>query len=143
MPFCKTTLKASRPLPPAYPKELKTLGDHLRKNRLDQKLLQREVGRQLGVDESTIYNWEINRISPSLSHIPKIIKFIGYIPWETSAGNIKMNRQLLGISQEFLAKQIGVDSGTLSRWEVGKGAPSKEQLERLNKFLASLRGRFQ
>jgi transcriptional regulator with XRE-family HTH domain len=129
-------------LSPAYPKHLKTLGDHLRKNRLDKKLLQREVGRQLGVEKDTVTNWETNRTSPSLSHIPKIIKFIGYIPWETSTENIKMSRQLLGISQEFLAKQIGVDPGTLARWETAKGAPSKKQWAMIDQFLASLESNF-
>ena len=114
----------------------------MRKNRLDKKLFQREVGRQIGVEESTITNWETNRTSPSLSHIPKIIKFIGYIPCKTSVENIKMSRQLLGISQEFLAKQIGVDPGTVARWETGKGAPSKKQLTMIDQFLASLESNF-
>jgi transcriptional regulator with XRE-family HTH domain len=134
LPFCHTSLKTCKPLSQDYPKNLKTLGDHLRKRRLDQKLLQREVGFQLGVDEATINNWETNRTSPSLSHIPKILKFIGYVPWQASKEDIKMRRQFLGISQEFLAKQIGVDPGTLARWERGKGVPTKEQLELLKQF---------
>ena len=138
LPFCKISLKAWKPPSSAYPKYLQTLGDHLRKNRLDQKLLQRDVGRLLGVDECTINKWETHRASPSLPYIPKIIKFIGYIPWEISAENIKRRRQLLGISQELLAKQIGVDPGTVARWEMGKGAPRKKLLRRLDQFFASL-----
>ncbi|PKN52828.1 MAG: transcriptional regulator [Deltaproteobacteria bacterium HGW-Deltaproteobacteria-13] len=109
----------------------------MRKNRLDKKLLQREVGRQFGVEKDTITNWEINRTFPSLSHIPKIIKFIGYIPWEVSAQNIKLCRKTMGISQKSLAKQIGVDPSTLSRWEKGIKAPSKEKLKMLSKCFAS------
>jgi len=103
----------------------------LRKSRLDKKLLQIEVGRQLGVNECSIHNWETNLTSPSLVHIPKIIKFIGYIPWKVSAGDIKINRQILGISQESLARRIGVDPGTVARWETGKRKPSKIFLKKL------------
>lgn len=122
---------------PAYPKHLKTLGDHLRKNRLDKKLLQRDVCLQLGVKKDTVTNWETNRTSPSLSHIPKIIKFIGYIPWKVSEGNILGKRQLLGISQKDLAKQIGVDPGTLAHWEAGKKKPAEIFRQNLEHFFKS------
>jgi len=134
LPFCQTSLKARKPLPIAYPKALKTLGDHLRKRRLDKKLLQKEVGHLLGVDKCTINNWETNRATPALFHIPRIIKFIGYIPWEIQEGDIKTRRQLWGISQESLAKQIGVDPGTVARWETGKRKPGKVFLKMLGEF---------
>jgi len=55
LPFCHLTLKAKKPLPLGYPQILKTLGDHLRKRRLDLNLLQKEVAEIIGVDETTIY----------------------------------------------------------------------------------------
>ncbi len=60
LPFCQITLKTQKPLPSAYPQTPKTLGDHLRKKRLDLKLLQKEVAQRLGVGESTVYNWGNN-----------------------------------------------------------------------------------
>ncbi len=81
LPFCQITLNAQKPLPSAYPQTLKTLGDHLRKRRLDLKLLQREVAQKLGVGESSIYNWENNLTKPALRYIPKIVKFLGYAPY--------------------------------------------------------------
>jgi DNA-binding XRE family transcriptional regulator len=80
LPFCHITLKAQKPLPSAYPQTLKTLGDHLRKRRLDLKLLQKEVAQRLGVGESSVYNWENNLTKPALRYIPKIVKFLGYVP---------------------------------------------------------------
>ena len=142
LPFCKVPLRAQRPPAPAYPKTLKTLGDHLRKRRLDLKILQKDVAQKLGVDEATVYNWETNRTKPNLSVIPKLIDFIGYTPFETStqtlAEKIKTYRQLIGITQKTLAKNLGIDPTTLARWEKRKGRPSKELLERLNQFFASL-----
>ena len=64
MPFCHVTLRGQKPLPPAYPRELRTIGDQLRKRRLDLGLRQKDVARLLGVDETTVYNWEGHRTSP-------------------------------------------------------------------------------
>jgi DNA-binding XRE family transcriptional regulator len=59
LPFCHIRLKSPKPNPDnRYPKELKTLGDHLRKRRLDKGLLQNDLARLLGVDKTTVTNWE-------------------------------------------------------------------------------------
>jgi DNA-binding XRE family transcriptional regulator len=63
-------IQAQKPLPATYPREFKTLGDHLRKRRLELGLLQREVAERLGVDETTVYNWERNRTNPSRQLVP-------------------------------------------------------------------------
>jgi len=42
------------------PEELNTLGDHLLRRRLVLKLLQRQVAEQIGVDKTSITNWEID-----------------------------------------------------------------------------------
>ena len=95
------------------------LGDHLRKKRLDLGLLQREVGQKIGVDECTIYNWENNRTTPYLYSIPKIIKFLGYNPFDskpqTLGEKLLYCRRILGISQKQLAQKLGVDPTALAR----------------------------
>jgi DNA-binding transcriptional regulator YiaG len=42
------------------PEKLETVGDHIRRRRILLKLLQKQVGQQLGVDKSTVHNWETN-----------------------------------------------------------------------------------
>ena len=136
--FCQITLKAQKPPSPAYPKSLKTLGDHLRKRRLDLKLLQSGVAEQIGVDKTTVYNWERNRSSPSLPFLPKIVKFVGYRPAAESGSlgeQIVSSRRLLGLRQKDLAASLGVDPSTLARWERGEREPSKKFLERLTALL--------
>ena len=73
LPFCHIQPTAGKPLPPAYPRELKALGDHLRKRRLDLGLLQRDVAEQLQVNQMTVCNWETNCTFPQLLMIPPLI----------------------------------------------------------------------
>ena len=54
LPFCHVTLRGQKPLPPGYPTHPKTLGDHLRKQRLDLGISQRELGGRLGVSEQSL-----------------------------------------------------------------------------------------
>jgi transcriptional regulator with XRE-family HTH domain len=128
-------------LPKAYPKELKTLGEHLRKRRLELKLLQKEVALILGVHETTIWNWERDRSSPNLHHLPKVIQFLGYLPFqaqaETLGEKIVNSRRLSGITQKELAKRLGVDPSTLARWERNESRPQKRLSARLAGFLVS------
>jgi transcriptional regulator with XRE-family HTH domain len=120
---------------------VRTLGDHLRKRRLDLELLQRETAEKLGVDGMTICNWETNRTFPQLRFIPNIIAFLGYdpynIPPEALGGRIIATRRRLGLSQKRLAGLLDIDPGTLTRWERGKSSPSKRLLGRLDAFLTS------
>jgi DNA-binding transcriptional regulator YiaG len=107
---------------------LNSIGDHIRKTRLDWGLLQREVAEILGGNATTVRCWEKKRNCPSLPFLPKIAAFLGYVPWDgppRSLGErIARARKWLGITQETLAREIGVDPATLARWEKGRGRPS-------------------
>ena len=62
------------------PEQLNTVGDHLRRRRLTLKLFQKQVAEQLGVDKTSVYNWETNRTKPDVEYMPSIIRFLGYNP---------------------------------------------------------------
>ena len=132
-------LKAHRPLSSAYPKALYTLGDHLRKKRLDLGLLQKDVAKILGVNVDSVCNWENSRSSPQLHYLPKIVEFLKYIPFDrepnTLGEKIVNYRRFSGINQKQLAKRLGVDPGTLGRWERGKGYPLAKNMRKLTEFL--------
>jgi len=76
------SFRVERPVNPAYPKELNTLGDHLRKTRLDRGLSQSDVAMILGVDEDTITCRELNWNQPMVNQLPSIYSFLGYAPNE-------------------------------------------------------------
>ena len=118
---------------------MRTIGDHLRKKRLDLGLLQKEVAQRVGVDRDSVTNWEKGRTSPRLQLMPRIIEFLEYTPFQVKSGSLGERivafRRALGIRQEDLARQLGVDPSTLVRWEQGKGQPSDRHQVNLTEFL--------
>jgi len=130
------TLKAQRPPDSKYPKELRTLGDLIRKRRLDLGLFQKQVAEQIGVDEETIFRWESNESRPQIQFFPAIIKFLNYnpLPLPDSPGQrLVFYRQTHGITQRALANRIGVDPKAIGLSERGRRPLSKK----LRKLLES------
>ena len=108
------------------PVQPKTVGDHLRKRRLGLKMLQKEVAEQLGVDKTSVYNWEGNASSPEVRYMPAIINFLGYDPLPEGNGwgeRLVRHRTAMGLLQKEAAQRLGVDPGTLAKWEQGKREP--------------------
>jgi site-specific DNA recombinase len=103
----------------------KTVGDHIRRQRMTLKLLQRDVAETLGVTASTVFNWESNTATPDFRVMPAIIEFLGFnpVPEPDSAGaRLVWERVSQGLSQREAARRMGVDPGTLAKWERGKRA---------------------
>ncbi len=64
LPFCNVRLTALKSTP--YPREPRTIGDHLKKRRCELGLRQIDAGKQIGVTADTILNWETNACPPSI-----------------------------------------------------------------------------
>jgi transcriptional regulator with XRE-family HTH domain len=121
-------LNFKKPLPKTYPKQINTLGNQLRKRRLDLGLLQREVAERIGVDETTIHNWERQRTLPEIRFIAPIIEFLRYDPFpqpKSFLERLKTYRLKMGLLQKKLAEKLGIDPGTLGGWESGKHLPTR------------------
>ena len=80
LPFCHFSLKTSKPKCLGYPTELKTIGDYLRKRRLDLGLLQKEVGQRIVGCVASLRHWELGKGFPQFKHLPAIIDVLGYKP---------------------------------------------------------------
>ena len=133
LPFCSLTLTAKKPS--KGPLNPKSLGDHIKKRRLELGLYQAQVAKILDVTESTVMNWEKNRSNPTLRPMPKIIEFLGYNPIanepKTLGEKLLRYRRIRGKSQKEMAKSLGVDPCTLGRWERGRSKPNSKLKARL------------
>lgn len=92
----------------------------------------------LGVTESCIVNWELHRDEPEARHIPRIIRFISYYPYDPTAelvDRFRAVRRALGLTQEMLAEILKVDECSISSWERREHAPVKKSLEIIRSFL--------
>jgi transcriptional regulator with XRE-family HTH domain len=101
-------------------------------------MLQREVAEQIGVDKTSVFNWEANASSPEVRYMPAIIGFLGYNPLPASerwADRLVQGRTAMGLSQKQAALELGVDPSTLARWERGEREPTGALAVRALRFL--------
>jgi transcriptional regulator with XRE-family HTH domain len=100
-----------------------TIGEHLKKRRLDLGLRQHDIAVLLGVCKGTLENWEQGLNEPEVRFLPAIIGFVGYDPNpepETFAERIRAARRREGLSQRELARKLGLDPTTVQAWEAGE-----------------------
>ena len=144
MPFRQKTLSAVRPKISAYdvqfrhyPEHPKTLGDKLRKYRIDHGLRQIDAAQKIGVCLITIQAWELGRYRIGPRFTERVRDFIG-CPTKTAptclAQHLKKRRLELRLTQENVARFFGVSSGKYKYWEWGGGIKER-RLPLLVKFL--------
>lgn len=130
-----------------YPREkfikshniLKTIGDHIKKWRVDRGLRQKDVANKLGISVDTLANWEVRNTVPAIKQMPLIIQLLGYLPFEidtsTLGGKIAFYRHIQGLSQRELAIEIGVNESTIFHYEKGTHCPQLHIFKKLKNLL--------
>ena len=109
-----------------YEREPRTLGQHLRKRRLELGLKQIGLRVRFKLDKETYANWENDRCFPATKHWPKALAFLGYDPMpatQTLGAKLLAFRRQSGMSRKALANLIGADEATVWRWESGEREP--------------------
>ena len=110
-----------------------TIGEHIRKKRMDLGLYQSDVGKMFGVSKDCITYWENGRNEPQIKYYPRIISFLWYNPIaadeSTIAGQVFAYRCVNGFSQRRLAKLLNVDPTIVKAWEMCASKPSKKLIK--------------
>jgi transcriptional regulator with XRE-family HTH domain len=136
LPYGPITLKSFKRR--AYVEHPTSLGEHLKKRRLELGLFQKEVARRLGVSHFGYLGWELDRSKPVARSAPAIINFLGYDPWPkdgTIGGLLLSSRRALGLTQREAAKRLRIAEGVY-RYERNEWRPKGELIERAELLIA-------
>jgi DNA-binding transcriptional regulator YiaG len=94
LPFCHRTIRAKRSTISPYFRQLRrypaapcTIGEHLRKKRIDMQLSMTQLADLLGlgITDSAIEKWEKNQNRPTEEHRQRIVGFLGFNPVSTNS----------------------------------------------------------
>jgi len=139
LPFSKLMKTLGKPLGNKIIINPTTIGEKIKNKRLELRMLQIDVANIIGVCEDSITLWENNRNEPQVMHYPKIIQFLGYVPFDvdrsTLGGQIKLYRYLNGLSQKKLALKLGINQSTILDYEKNTHSPSQLILAKLKSLL--------
>ena len=131
--------KARKPLNPALPTNLETIGDHLRKRRLEKGLSQPEVAKLLRVTTDTVTLWELNRNSPTARYFKRILTFLGYLPelgYGYSLGErLKLARHILGHTQRQAAVKMKCDCSNIRYIELNARKPQAVTNQKIERYI--------
>jgi transcriptional regulator with XRE-family HTH domain len=130
-----------------------TFGEFIRKARLEKGLKQADLAAAVGVDEATVANWESYPTLPTkrrdkvkaacehlgLNYQEMVSRFCSSDSGATGFGRTLVQARLaLALTQEEVARKVGIDPGTLGRWERSANEPPawmNTELDRLHRFL--------
>ena len=73
-------------LDPKYPKDPKTLGERVRKARMDRHLMVKELAERVGVVPETVINWEKRNLKPMRRSLERLRAMLGLEVEATSSG---------------------------------------------------------
>lgn len=103
-----------------------TVGQHLKRERQLRKMLQKNVAKELGINQWTLIGWEkdTKQISQP-SFFPRVIEWLGYDPFpkpQTEGEELRQARLRRGMTAQQAADDAGVDQGTWLSFEHGTRA---------------------
>ncbi len=141
IPIPKFSIDTSHSIipPKGYPANPVTVGEHIRKKRLDDNLIQSDIAEIVSVSEATIWNWE-HGTQPDVKHVPSIIRYLGYLPFDKPENigiseKLRFYKLINGLTIKQLAKEMGCNHEQLMDWMGGKITPCKKNLGMIEEFV--------
>lgn len=124
-----------------YPKEIRTIGDELRAERIIRGLTQHQVAHQMGVNPNFVYEYELNlKKNKTIFALHKIYLFLGFIPKTLQIDESKMRNRMYihriknGNTLSDVGKYCGLEKSTIRRYEKGENCKC-ESLRKIERYL--------
>lgn len=117
-----------------YQENPKTLGEHLRKRRLEFDQTQENMAIRFRISLTAYNSWEANRVVPKLAKWPEIVRFIGYDPTPPPtkfSQAVAALRRSLGLDKHQFAKRLQVDVKSVLNWEASRTEPFPKMRKKL------------
>lgn len=92
----------------------------------------------MGIGKETYANWEKGKTEPVAAQFRPVVEFLGYDPTpepETLAERLKAKRRVTGMTFSQVARHLGWDEGTLTRYLNGTWRMPPARHAALNDFL--------
>lgn len=136
LPFCEWKLTAPKPrvFPKGYPFQPRSLGELIRKRRMDLGLTQERLAELLGRSTRSVIEWENDESVPLARGWPKLEALLGpgLVPVDGGLpGRLRAARLGLGLTQEELATRAGLHARTIRNAEQGRFRPDRRTSARL------------
>lgn len=134
-------LRVELPDVQGVPHQLRTIGDHVRKRRVELGLRQKDVGDLVGAAKPTVAGWEARGMRPRPDVLARVVELLGYTPNaarspEDLVKQLKTVRRHFRLPPAVAAEMIGVSVGAVWTWESGRRRPRGRSLDLLRRFLA-------
>lgn len=107
----------------------------MRTVRLDRKLTQSKIAKIIGVTTNTITYSELNRNKPTVKYASKIIKLIGYFPFEWKDKPLPIQMKYARMMSGHTVKEINCECSSLMRVERGTSMPSAKTKEKIEIYI--------
>jgi transcriptional regulator with XRE-family HTH domain len=101
---------------------------------MEQGLIQRQVAARIGIGINTFISWKKERAKPETRYWPKIIAFLGddpNPPPTTLGEQLRSKYRAMGLPRKEAARLLGMDEGTLQRYEEGTWRPTTSRSRRI------------
>ncbi len=105
-----------------YPESPQTIGQHLKKCRLELRPTQEAVAQIFGVTYNTLCHWATGQTEPEVCMLPAITQFLGFSPLSRFDD---FQREDSGIAQAPRARQASASRTARSRCEIGEQLGSR------------------
>lgn len=139
MPFSVLTNTIPLPDKRDFPSKLQNIGNHIKKVRLERRILIKDVIAALNINRETLRGWELNLFQPHVGKYPSIIHFLGYKPYhfdpDSLAGKIKDYRYRHGLTQKQFGELLQTDGSVVWQWESNNRLPISKTQKRILKLI--------